>query len=152
MEVLEYPQKFEVEPSTFPDSTNTEKQRKLVFSLQVCVSVCLCENVCQWISYYERVDRFGWILRCMLQLATNREPPLTSTIGSLFPPNLGRGVIFFNSLNPYISKTIKDIEKQRPCRRKIWRSTNFILYIFSIFPTVFEIFWKNCSWKNFVRG
>jgi len=43
MEVLEYRQKFEVELSTFPDSTNTETPRKLVFSLTcVCVSVCLC--------------------------------------------------------------------------------------------------------------
>jgi len=37
MEVLEYRQKFEVEPSTFPDSTNTETPRKLVFSL-----TCVC--------------------------------------------------------------------------------------------------------------
>ena len=45
--------------STFPDSTNTETPRKLVFSLTcVCVSVCLCEKVCQWISF-ERIDRFG---------------------------------------------------------------------------------------------
>jgi len=40
MEVLEYRQKFEVELSTFPDSTNTETPRKLVFSL-TCVCVCL---------------------------------------------------------------------------------------------------------------
>jgi len=103
MEVLEYRQKFEVERSTFPDSTNTKTPRKLVFSLtcvclsvclsvcqSVCLSVCVCENVCQWISY-ERVDWFRWKLRCILQLASNREPPLTSTIGPLFPPNLGRG-------------------------------------------------------------
>ena len=58
MEVLEYRQKFEVELSTFPDSTNTTTPRKLVFSLTcVCLSVCVCEKVCQWISY-ERVDRF----------------------------------------------------------------------------------------------
>ena len=62
MEVLEYRQKFEVELSTFPDSTNTKTPRKLVFSLTcvcvcVCLSVCVCEKVCQWISY-ERVDRF----------------------------------------------------------------------------------------------
>ena len=31
MEVLEYRQKFEVELSTFPDSTNTETQRKLFY-------------------------------------------------------------------------------------------------------------------------
>ena len=47
MEVLEYRQKFEVELSTFPDSTNTKTPRKLVFSLtcvclSVCPSVCLC--------------------------------------------------------------------------------------------------------------
>jgi len=38
IEALEYRQKFEVEPSTFPDSTNTETPRKEVFSL-TCVSV-----------------------------------------------------------------------------------------------------------------
>jgi len=93
MEVLEHRQQFEVELSTFPDSTNTETPRKLVFSLTcVCVSVCVCEKVFQCISY-ERVDRFGWKLRGMLQLASNRESPLTSTIGPLFPLNLGRGVI-----------------------------------------------------------
>ena len=63
MEVLECRQKFEVELSTFPDSTNTETLRKLVcvclvcVCVSVCVSVCVCEKVCQWISY-ERVDRF----------------------------------------------------------------------------------------------
>ena len=40
MQVLEYQQKFEVELSTFPDSTNTKTPRKLVFSL-TCVCVCL---------------------------------------------------------------------------------------------------------------
>jgi len=59
MEVLEYRQKFEVELGTFPGSTNSETPRKLVFSLKcVCLSVCVCEKDCQWISY-ERVDRFG---------------------------------------------------------------------------------------------
>jgi len=33
IEVLEYCQKFEVEQSRFPDSTNTEPSRKLCFSL-----------------------------------------------------------------------------------------------------------------------
>ena len=47
MEVLEYRKKFEVELSTFPDSTNTETPRKLVFSLTcVCVCVCVCLSVC----------------------------------------------------------------------------------------------------------
>ena len=49
MEVLEYRQKFEVELSTFPDSTNTKTPRKLVFSLTcVCLSVCpsVCLSVC----------------------------------------------------------------------------------------------------------
>ena len=41
MEVLEYRQKFEVELSTFPDSTNTETPRKLVFSL-TCVRLSVC--------------------------------------------------------------------------------------------------------------
>jgi len=68
MEVLEYRQKFEVEPSTFPDSTNTEYTSiKLVFSL-TCVCVCMYLSVSRsvrksvsyeqsWISY-EEVDRF----------------------------------------------------------------------------------------------
>jgi len=48
MKVLEYSQKFEVELSTFPDSSNTESSRGLVFSLECnCLSVCLCEKVCQ---------------------------------------------------------------------------------------------------------
>ena len=59
MEVLEYRKKFEVELSTFPDSNNTETQRKLVFSLTcVCVCVCLCEKVCEWISY-EEINQLG---------------------------------------------------------------------------------------------
>jgi len=94
VEVLEYSQKFEVDLSTFPDSTITETPRKKVFSLTcVCVCVCLCGKVCQWISY-EQVDRFEWKFRCMIQLAWNREPPLASTIGQIFPHNLGRGIIF----------------------------------------------------------
>jgi len=45
MEVLEYRQKFEVEPSTFPDATHTETPRKLVFSL-TCVCLFVCLTVC----------------------------------------------------------------------------------------------------------
>ena len=45
MKVLEYRQKFEVEISTFPDSTNTETPRKLVFSL-TCVCLSVCQSVC----------------------------------------------------------------------------------------------------------
>ena len=45
MEGLEYRQKFDVELNTFPDSTNTETPRKLVFSWTcVCLSVCVCEK------------------------------------------------------------------------------------------------------------
>jgi len=43
LEVLEYRQKFDVELSTFPDTTNTETPRKLVFSL---TCVCLWLSVC----------------------------------------------------------------------------------------------------------
>jgi len=57
MEVLEYRQKFEVELSTFPNSTNTETPRKLVCSL-TCVCVCVCEKVCQWISYTKELTDF----------------------------------------------------------------------------------------------
>jgi len=49
MEVLNTVTNSKLELSTFPDSTNTETPRKLVFSL-TCVSVCLGEKVCQWIS------------------------------------------------------------------------------------------------------
>ena len=55
MEVLEYRQKFEVELSTFPDSTNTETPRKLVFSLTcVCVCVCLCVRKCLSVDILRR--------------------------------------------------------------------------------------------------
>jgi len=37
----------------------------------------------------------------MLQLASDREPPLASTVRAIFLQNLGRGVIF----ESYISKT-----------------------------------------------
>ena len=140
MEVLEYRQKFEIELSTFPDSTNTETPRKLVFSLTcVCLSVRI---VCQWISY-ERDDRFGWKLRCMLQLASNREHPLTRTIEQLFPPNLRRGVIFailwiLISRKPLkISKNRRDLVDVKIEDLQIWFRT-----FFSISQTVFEIFWK----------
>ena len=53
MEVLEYRQKFGVELSTFPDSTNTKTPRKLVFSLTcVCLSVCLSVCAKKFVSGY----------------------------------------------------------------------------------------------------
>jgi len=53
MEVLEYRQKFEDELNTFPDTTNTETPRKLVFSLMcVCVSVCLSVCAKMFVSGY----------------------------------------------------------------------------------------------------
>ena len=48
MEVLEYRRKFEVALSTFPDPTNTEMPRKLVFRvkcMRVCVSVCVRKSL-----------------------------------------------------------------------------------------------------------
>jgi len=108
LEVLEYRQKFKVELSAFPATLLTlTRQENWVLARRaracvcVCLSVCVCEKVCQWISYV-RVDRLGWKLRCVSQLATNREPPLNSTIGLIFPSNLKRGGDFCNSLNPYI--------------------------------------------------
>ena len=73
----------------------SRKRQENWFLACVCVCVCVsvCAKFCQWISY-ERVDRFRWKLRCMLQFASNREPFLTSTIGPLLPPNIGRGVTF----------------------------------------------------------
>jgi len=77
--------------STFPDSTSTETLRKLVFSLtRACVSV---RKSWQWIPY-EQVDRFECKVRCMLQVASNRKPSPASTVGPIFPHNLGRRVIF----------------------------------------------------------
>jgi len=49
MEVFKYRQKFEVELSTLPDSTNTETPRKLVFRLK-CVCVCVCVRACVCLS------------------------------------------------------------------------------------------------------
>jgi len=62
MEVLEYRQKFEVELSTFPDSTNTETPRKLVFSL---TWVCVCLSVCLSVRKSLSVDilRKSWPIR-----------------------------------------------------------------------------------------
>jgi len=93
--------------------------KKRGFQLDVCACVCLCEKVCHWISY-ERVDRFGWKFRCILQLASNREPPLTSTIGPIFHPNVGRGgfLQFFEPL--YLENHLIYQRKERSSRRKIW--------------------------------
>jgi len=52
MEVLEYRQKFEVELSTFPDSTNTETPRKLVLAWRVCV--CLCVRKKLWVDIFRK--------------------------------------------------------------------------------------------------
>jgi len=70
----------------------------LFFSLTgVCVCVCLSVCAKKFVSGYltkELTDLDENYGVRMLQLALNREPPLTSTIGPLFPPNLGRRVIF----------------------------------------------------------
>ena len=53
MEVLEYRQNFEVEQSTFPDTTNSETPRKLDFSLTcVCLSVRLSVCAKKFVSGY----------------------------------------------------------------------------------------------------
>jgi len=57
MEVLEYRQKFEAELSTFPDSTNTETPRKLVFRL---TCVCVCLSVCVRKSLSVDILRKSW--------------------------------------------------------------------------------------------
>jgi len=50
-EVLEYRRKFEVEPDTFPYSTNTETQKKMFFlAWRVCVSDCVYEKFVDNIS------------------------------------------------------------------------------------------------------
>jgi len=43
----------------------------------------------------------------------NREPPLTSKIGPIFPPNIGRGVIFAILFEPRISQKPFEISKNR---------------------------------------
>jgi len=53
MKVLKYRKKFEVELSTFADSTNTETPRKLVFGLTcVCLSVRLSVCAKKFVSGY----------------------------------------------------------------------------------------------------
>ena len=85
--------------------------KKTGFSLDVCVSACLCvQKVCQWRSY-EHVDRFEWKSRYMLQSASNREPPLASAIGPIFSHNLGGGS-FFNFWT-LISQKPSKISKNR---------------------------------------
>ena len=64
MEVLEYRQKFEVELSTVPDSTNTQTARKVVFSLMY-VCVCVCVFVCLSIS----VNKF--VRGCLATMLTD---------------------------------------------------------------------------------
>jgi len=93
IEVLEYRQKFEVELSTFPDTTNTETSRKLVFRL-TCVRLSVCAK--KFVSEYltNEVTDLNEKFRYMLPLASNRKPPLASMIGPIFPHNLGRRVIF----------------------------------------------------------
>jgi len=78
MEVLECRQKFEVELSTFPDSTNTETPRKLVFSLVcVCVSVsrsvCVCLSVCVSVCLSVFAKKFvsGYLTKWLTDLDEN---------------------------------------------------------------------------------
>jgi len=68
MEVLEYRQKFEVELSTFPDSTNTKTPRKLVFSL-TCVCLCVCLSVCLSVCAKKFVS--GYLTRELTDLDEN---------------------------------------------------------------------------------
>jgi len=82
MEVLEYRPKFEVELSTFPESTNTETPRKLVFSL---TCVCVRVNVCVCLSISVGAKKFirGYHTEELTDSDENhglwrREPPLTS--------------------------------------------------------------------------
>ena len=56
MEVLEYCQKFGVKLSTFPDSTNTETSRKLVFSL-----TCVCVRAKKFVRGYLTKDLTDWM-------------------------------------------------------------------------------------------
>jgi len=72
MEVLEYRQKFEVELSTFPDSTNTKTPRKLVFSLTcVCVCVCVCVSVCLSVCLCAKKFVSGYLTRELTNLDEN---------------------------------------------------------------------------------
>jgi len=111
MEVLKYRQKFEVELITLP-TLKRQENWFLASCVCVCVSVYLCEKVCQWISG-EQVDRFEWKFRCMLQLASNRGPPLVvSTIGPIFPHNMGRE-LFLAILWTVISRKLLKISKSK---------------------------------------
>jgi len=85
--------------STSIRSTNMEVKTGFYLDVCMCVCVCLCENVS--VDILRKRWPIGWKLRCMLQLASNREPLLTSTIGPLLPPFWGGGwfVEFFEPLH-----------------------------------------------------
>jgi len=140
MEVLKYRSKLEVELRTFPDLT-LKRREKWFLNWHVCLCVCVCEEVCQWISY-EHIHRFEWKFRCMLQLASNRETPVASGIGPIFPHNLGRGG-FRNSLNSSISKTASMLN----LNTYKFDPKDF----FDISNGFWDISKKNCLWKV-VRG
>ena len=143
MEVVEYRQKFEVEQSTFPDSTNTETTRKLVFSF-----TCVCAK--KFISGYltkkltDLDDNFG--VCCNWPQIENLPRPVRSN--QYFPVIWGGGVIFA-TISTLISKKPVQISKNRDVidgkfkDLQIWFCT-----FFSISLTVFEISRKNCFWKS----
>jgi len=128
-------------------NSNSKTSRWLVFRL-TCVCVCVCEKVCQWISY-ERVDRFRWKLRCMLQLASNRKPPLTRTIRSLLPLRSRFFSRFFEPL--YLGN------HKRYLKTKGTLSTyNFKIYKFDSVHffdiSNVETCWKKLFLEKFVKG
>jgi len=155
IEVLEYRLKFGVElTSTFPDFTNSVTSRKLVFSLaRVCVcarlSVCAKKFVSGYLTNKLTALNENLGVYCNWPRIENLPLPVQS---DRCLPKFGEGGDICNSLNPYISKTLKISKKNLVCKTS--RPTNLILYIFSMYRylTGFEIFRKKTVFEKRLSG
>jgi len=114
---LEYRQKFQVELSTFPDTTKSETPRKLVFSLtRVCVCVRLCVRESLSVDILRKSRPIWMKITVYVAIGVESRTSPNQYNRTTISPLFGEGGDLCNSLNPYISITIKDIEKQRkPC-------------------------------------
>jgi len=120
----------------------------------VCLSVCLSVRKSLSVDILRKSWPIWMKITVYVAIAVESGTSPNQYNRTIISPEFGAGGDLCNSLNPYISKTIRAIEKQRtPPQRKIWRSTNLILYIFLIFLTFFfRYFEKNCFWKRFCQG
>jgi len=148
MEVLEYTGKFEVELRAFPGSTS----RKLFFSLtcfRLYVRKRLSLGILRLTLSWPIWTKFPVYVAMSLDPRTSPNEHSRTNISA----KLGEGVNFLNSFNPFILKTIKDIESQKVSSWcNMGRPTKLILNVFSIFLSVFEMFWKIMGSNQFVRG